>query len=436
MAQTKIAFLGNFGTRNLGNEYTLAAILENARKHLPDAVLTCICADPREAAARHGIPAVLLSYRYSREFLDRAQGASTHPLVRNVRRLLVRMPRELLELVRTYRALDGTRMLVMTGTGMLGDFGIRPLGLHYEILKWSLLAKARGAQVLFVSVGAGPLAEPLSRWIVKRALSLADYRSYRDAFSRDYLARIGFDASGDAVYPDLAFALPPPAREPSRSEGRVVGVGLMDYYGRESDPQAGQATYQKYLENAAALVTWLRDRGYTVHLLVGDLAYDRRIKRDLLALLERSGPGSGTGRVVDVPLASEEDLVRALAATDLVVATRFHNVVLALMQAKPVLALAYHEKSRALMRAMGLEAYSHPVDGWDGRALREQFGALERNAAAIAAHIRERTARWRRDLDEQFARIFHGLRDPGPAPARDPGAGRPRARKRPAVVER
>src|SRR6267143_5609231 len=98
-------------------------------------------------------------------------------------------------------------MLVMTGTGMLGDFGIGPLELHYEILKWALLAKARGCKLLFVSVGAGPIAHPLSRLIVKSALSLADYRSYRDDFSMTYLDSIGFKRSTDRVYPDLAFSL-------------------------------------------------------------------------------------------------------------------------------------------------------------------------------------------------------------------------------------
>src|SRR5260370_22031622 len=99
---------------------------------------------------------------------------------------------ELLRWCKAVATLRNVNMLVMTGTGMLGDFGIGPLGLHYQILKRSIVAKLRGARLLFVSVGAGPIAHPLSRWIVKRAISLADYRSYRDPFSKEYLARIGF----------------------------------------------------------------------------------------------------------------------------------------------------------------------------------------------------------------------------------------------------
>jgi len=59
--------------------------------------------------------------------------------------------------------------------------------------------------------------EPVDR---QAAISLADYRSYRDDFSKDYLARIGFDTRNDFVYPDLAFSLKPEVRG-SRSRMRA-----------------------------------------------------------------------------------------------------------------------------------------------------------------------------------------------------------------------
>jgi len=41
-----VTFFGNFGTQNLGNEYTLQAILQNVRKVLPEAAFNCVCTDP------------------------------------------------------------------------------------------------------------------------------------------------------------------------------------------------------------------------------------------------------------------------------------------------------------------------------------------------------------------------------------------------------
>jgi polysaccharide pyruvyl transferase WcaK-like protein len=405
MSRRTITFFGNFGTQNLGNEYTLKAILENMRGRFPEARFNCVCSDPEDASARYRIPAVPISYRYSRSFQSaRTRGGR---VVRLLRRLLVRVPLELAEWWKAFRALEGTRMLVMTGTGMLGDFGIGPLDLHYEILKWSIVAKLRGAKLLFVSVGAGPIADPLSRWIVKRAVSLADYRSYRDEFSKEYLARIGFDSRRDSVYPDLAFSLDPgvhPAGE-RNGNGRVAGVGLMDYYGTRASSERGEAVYRRYVERVTEFVEWLLDHGYTVRLLIGDLAYDTRARKDVLRMLQERNPARRNGKIVEVPISSVEELVGQLAQTDVVVATRFHNVLLALMLDKPVLALSYHEKITSLMSGVGLGEYCHDVDRLEVGKLVEQFAELERNAAAARSLIGRKREEYRRALDEQYAAI-------------------------------
>jgi polysaccharide pyruvyl transferase WcaK-like protein len=402
----RIAFFGNFGTQNLGNEYTLKSIIHNVRRRLPEAELSCICTDPEDASVRHGLPALRISYRFSREFLSRSRRSAGHPVLRILRRLLVRMPREFLELLRAYRTLKGVSTVVMTGTGMLSDFGIGPLDLHYEILKWSVLAKLRGAKLMFVSVGVGPLAEPVSRWIVKRALRLADYRSYRDPHSKAYLQGIGFDSSMDRVYPDLAFSLPPQIRAASNGGGRVVGIGLMDYYGTRASRCSGEEACLAYINKMAKFVSWLLERGYQVHLLIGDVSYDQRSKADILKILRESGKGQRRGQVVDVPVTSVEQLVEAIARTDIVVGTRFHTVLLSLMLQKPVLALSYHQKTTSLMDAMRLSQYCHDVDGGEDSRLIEQFIELEGNRSAIARSIAEKTADCGRALEEQYEHLF------------------------------
>ncbi len=405
MKRQSITLFGNFGTQNLGNEYTLKATLHNLRKYFPDAAVNCVCPAPQDAAARHHIPAFQMSSRYCRS--PGAGRVARNPLIRLLRRVFVRLPLELVQWFRAFRILKGASMLVMTGTGMLGDFGISPLGLHYEILKWALLAKARGCKVLFVSVGAGPLAHPLSRWIVKSAISLADYRSYRDSFSKDYLARIGVQTQTDSVYPDLAFSLRPEVPSSPRRNGtaRVVGVGLMDYYGRRSRPEEGDDVYRRYLEKMTAFVGWLLDRDYTVQLLIGDVSYDTRIRRDLGAMLRERDPGRAKGKLVDAEVSSVEQLVAQLAKTDIVVATRFHNVLLAVMLDKPVVALGYHQKIASLMAGVGLSDYCEDIDAPGVDGLVDRFTRLERNAGAVRSLMDRKAEEYRNALDEQYARI-------------------------------
>jgi hypothetical protein len=95
-----------------------------------------------------------------------------------------------------------------------------------------------GRKVALVSVGANDIRQPLARRLVTAAARLAYYRSFRDTFPRDAMRRMGLNTSGDAVYPDLAFALPAPRDVPVVVG--MVGVGVMDYHGSNDDRrQAG-----------------------------------------------------------------------------------------------------------------------------------------------------------------------------------------------------
>jgi polysaccharide pyruvyl transferase WcaK-like protein len=404
-----IAFFGNFGTRNLGNELTLQAIIQNTRRYVPSAKVECICTAPENIPELHGIPAFQMSYRFGKT-ASRTRGRD-NPVVRLVRRLAVRLPLELVEWVKAFRKLKDTSMLVMTGTGMLSDFGIGPLDLHYEILKWSIVARLRGCKLLFVSVGAGPIAHPLSRWIVKSALSLANYRSYRDRFSQQYLESIGFNTSKDRVYPDLVFSLAPSethaaADRADSARVSVVGMGLMDYYGEHTSPEDGERIYRRYVERLALFASWLLEHQYSLRLLVGDLSFDLRVRHDLLEILERSGVKIEPGRIIDEPLSSTQQLYAQLAQTDLVVATRFHNVLLALMLNRPVVALSYHDKVRALMAESGLADYCEDATELDVSSLIDRFTRLAERSELLRASMKGKTDEYRRALDEQYIQIF------------------------------
>jgi polysaccharide pyruvyl transferase WcaK-like protein len=179
----------------------------------------------------------------------------------------------------------------------------------------------------------------------------------------------------------------------------------MDYYGSRRTPGRGEGVYRGYVEKMAEFVEWLLDRGYTVELLIGDLTYDTRVRQDVRRRLQERNPARGKAKLVEAPISSAEDLVAQLARTDVVVATRFHNILLALMLDKPVVALSYHEKIASLMRGVGLGEFCQDVDGLDVQKLVDQFTRLERNATAASSTIGRKRAEYRRALDEQYAAI-------------------------------
>jgi polysaccharide pyruvyl transferase WcaK-like protein len=402
--RSKIALFGTFGTGNLGNECTLQAMLLNIRRHVPNSQVTCICASPEETASTYGIRALAIRVMPLR--------GTNNRVWRLLRKISVGIPLELYRWFSVIKGLMGTRMLIMTGTGMLSDSGISPLGLHYDILRWSAVARLCRCKLLFVSVGAGPIRHPLSRFFVKTALRLADYRSYRDSFSKEYLKSIGFDADDDAVYPDLAFSLPEGMLPDHQDEGNKrapVGVGLITHYVHRSLSNDVEQTYREYVTTMARFIGWLVEHNRTVRLLIGDVVYDSRVRNDVRTLLEQSGLIYEKSNIIDEPIGSIEELLSQLATTKVVVASRFHNLLLALMIGKPALAISFHEKDDSLMTAVGLQEFRQDIANLDLSTLIEQFVRLEENADRLRQEIRRKTKGYRRELDKQYSRIFEEI---------------------------
>jgi polysaccharide pyruvyl transferase WcaK-like protein len=397
--------LGHFGKDNLGNESTLQAILYQLRRLLPDAKFACICTGPEATATTHNITAVPISRPLFR--------ASTlhNGIAKLLRSLFIGVPSELYRWLEAFMTLKGTDVFIVPGTGLLTDaYGVRGWG-PYSTFKWSVVAKMRGCKLLFISVGAGPIYGRLSRFLVRSALALADFRSYRDVRSMRYVESIGFVPTSDQVFPDLVFSLPQtviPHENTSKNPKCVVGLGLMEYAGRYSVAKPSPTTYRNYLENLVIFASWLLTRGYDVRLLIGDSG-DRAVVEDFRSLLNGRLSIHDFGRIIDEPAASVEQLLSQLAATDIVVATRFHNVLLALLLNKPVISISFHHKCASLMSQMGLSEYCQDINDLKGDRLIEQFCRLEKNAGSLGPMIRQQVEECRKALDDQYHLILQDL---------------------------
>ena len=316
-----------------------------------------------------------------------------------------RLVQELGQYAHAFTILKDTDMLVVPGTGLVTDAA----GLHasgpYNLFKWALMARARRAKVMLVSVGAGPIDSGAGRLLFRAIMLLATYASFRDEESLQCIKAIGSRPRRDEIYPDLVFGLPDsavPASQRSATTGsRVVGLGLMVYW---SDYSGGpDHTYTEYLTALAAFAEWLLEQGHSIRLLLGD--EDTTAVADFRSVL-RSRIGGDDERVQYQPFASVDDVLRAIAATDIVVATRFHNVVMALIETRPVMALSFHHKCSEVMRQMNLAEYCHDIHGISAELLIEQFQSLESNRDTVRRTIAEGVADARGALDEQYDRLF------------------------------
>ena len=401
----KIVTFGHFGGGNFGNEATLAAMLQGLRDRVPDSEFTCICAAPEKVKADYGIAA-----RPNRDRLV-TPWAARGRVIRLIRKVLVGVPSELWCWLQGFKSLRRTDAVIVPGTGLLTDAYTMYYWGPYDMLRWSLTAKLCGCKLLFVSVGAGPLYSRVARSFIRTALSLADFRSYRDVTTQQYLLSIGFPAGRDPVYPDLAFSLSYPVLQKNHSNERrrpVVGLGIMEYAGRYSVEKPTGAIPSAYMQSLAVFGRWLLDHGYDLRLLIGDLV-DRDVVREFKSLLLSNSAPYDAPRVIDEPVESVAELLSQLASTDFVVATRFHNVLLSIFLNKPTIAIAFHHKCSSLMSQMGLADYCQDINHLHTDDLIKQFRRLEANAEKLRALMAENVKACREALDEQYAVMLSKL---------------------------
>lgn len=185
-----LALFGNFGIGNWGNEGSLRAMVDFLSRERPEARLFCVCPNPSVVQREFGIAAI--SIRSSSEL---------EGVLRRINRIFLRIPGKILDLAKAFNQIRSADLMIIPGTGILDDFGERPQGVPLDIFLWCLAARIAGTRVAFVSIGAGPIRHPVSKWLMVSAARLANYRSYRDTISRDFLRNAGVNVEKDKVYP-------------------------------------------------------------------------------------------------------------------------------------------------------------------------------------------------------------------------------------------
>jgi polysaccharide pyruvyl transferase WcaK-like protein len=395
-----IAFFGLFGTGNVGNEASLSSALQAARRIDPGAELVCVCARPDVVRDEHGVSAVPIY------MADPLPAAPPGP------RVVRAAARPLYELARwnaIYRFMRRVDVVLVPGTGILDDFGESPKGMPYHLFRWTTAAVLARRRFAFVSVGGGPITHALSRWLMKCAVRLSSYCSYRDDFSRRYMADIGASPVATPVTPDLVFALPRPESSRPPTENKTVGLGVMTYYGWGNDPRTGAEVFRTYIDRMAAIACRLLDDGHRVRILIGERCDQEAVGALSTIIRSRRQGRIGVDRLIVEPIMSMQDLLAQIAETDAVIGTRYHNVVGALMMNRPVVSLGYAAKFVDLMESVGLGSYCHDAAAIDPDAVLADLEKLMVEWDVLAKTAENRVKQFIEDLEEQYTSLIAPL---------------------------
>jgi polysaccharide pyruvyl transferase WcaK-like protein len=284
--------------------------------------------------------------------------------------------------------------------GVLEDtLGVRPWGMPLWLFMFSASCRLRGRRFLLLDVGAEPAAHGLTRRLYSATVRLAHHVSYRDEVSVEAMRSCGA-REPDAVAPDLAFAHPG-CHDATPEPGRVV-IGVMAYYGTHDDPVLGVGTQRRYLTEMSTVVSRLAAAGDHVVLVGGDRV-DIAVAHRIRAAATAVGAGGPAGHIEVREIDRFGDLSAEMGRAEVVVASRFHNLICALRQERPTVSLGYASKNRRLMHTLGLDEYCQDIETVDAALLLEQLASARAEAAPLSARIRAETS--------DYARQVHALLD-------------------------
>lgn len=314
VSKPKVVISGYYGFGNSGDEAMLFAIISQLKQRIPGLEIVVLSQRPHDTAREFGVRAVP----------RRAPGI-------------------------LWRELKNADLLLSGGGTLFQDVTSFRSVVYYTgviFMAWLLQKK-----ICIYGQGIGPLRLPLSRFLVKSVLRLADLVTLRD---RDSLAELEAMGVRRAVHvtADPVFALEADPggcergrlllREAGAAEGPFLGISLRKWLEIEAVVGA-----------VAELADKMASQGWRVVLV--PLQPDDTV---ILGMLKEE---MHSPAVILDNLQGFRDLLSVAACFDLCLGMRLHFLIFAVMSGVPSVGLSYDPKVERFMRRVGLPAL--PVSG-------------------------------------------------------------------------
>jgi polysaccharide pyruvyl transferase WcaK-like protein len=156
----------------------------------------------------------------------------------------------------------------------------------------------------------------------------------------------------------------------------------------------------------AVFISWLQGHGYGVRLLIGDFQYDTSVIEEFVDVLKSRNIPTDAPLLIAEPALTVEELLRQVGGTEAVISARYHNLVMALIQNKPVIALSDHPKLDSLVTDFGLAKYLLPLRNLGPDVLIGSFMELERDVERLRPHLNAELQKYRQALEALFAALL------------------------------
>lgn len=393
----RIALLGPYYSRNLGDTATQLSMVQNLARLQPDAEIIGVSPDPADTLAAIGIDAFPLggvgpcSGALAMNFPAQTPLQSPYPL-------------RLGAIPRIWRLLRGIDVLVVSGGGQLDDFWGGSWGQPWTLLAWSALARLSGAHVEYFAVGVDKIQWRISRRFFAWGVRLANACSVREAEALRVLRALGVREPVERC-PDAVFAWTP---EPSTQAGSATPkpFAVLSPISRKTWSHEENDAHGKYFEMLVALGKLFSARGLGIRIVCSQSAMDLKDAEQLLARLKAEGVAAVTHANAPRPV----DFVDQVRGARAVVASRLHGVILSMVAHAPVLALAHLNKVREAMANTALEQCCFDLQAFNPQAVHEAANLMLDRSEHYSLELAKSNDRRRAELEPLLQRLANASR--------------------------
>lgn len=425
----KIVLLTPYSGNNLGDAAIQDTMIANLRRRLPHTEFAGVTLNSGNFIARHGssaFPLTVTNRPFYSMSCDQPKEQGDSPAPHNggaLRSVLGSSPgvkklafwtrtvlRELRHCFAAYRFLRGQNVLIVSGGGQLDEEWGGAWGHPYALFKWAAVARLARVPVAFASVGACKVNRAVSRWLLRRALRLAQYRSYRDAGSKNIAVDLIPIGSEDPVVADVALSVD--ARGIAAigtlttlaAGRRIVAISPIAFARSGSWPHADETVYTRYLREMSRLLVSLLDEDW-FPVIVRSAVSDAAAIEDLMRAFNAMAPEGYAARIHVPAITTWQDLVSVLHEADLLVASRLHSAIFGFVASKPTIAISFDLKVDWLMRDFEQTRLLFQIREFTAGALMDSIRRLEPELQSVGNSIQSQRERLASSSAAQYDRL-------------------------------
>lgn len=307
----KILLLGYYGFGNAGDELILLSLLNEIKHITPETRITVLSNNPHKTSRDYGVRAV--------------------------------NRRNPLSLVKEIWATD---IVVLGGGGLLQDTTSKLSLIYYLGIIWISVVFSK--RVMLISQGIGPITAAISRLLTRITIQRVDTVATRDSYSLNLLKKLGISNPKMHVIPDPVFLLDIKDIDAWRRNIKMEGSQKMKY--RLCFCVREWRDRKELINRLVKLLKEiLKEFDFDVVFIAFHKNLDRMIYQELISKIESSN--------LPVPRLLEwndlDSLINTIKEVDIMVAMRYHALVLAAIIGIPSFALSYDPKIKNLVGSLG-----------------------------------------------------------------------------------